>query len=223
MSNYVIITAGGIGLRMNSNIPKQFIKVMDKPILMHTIDKFHSFDKSLQFIITLPANYISNWDSLCKEYAYTVKHMTVVGGNTRYKSIKNALNKIENADLVAVHDGVRPLVSKDTIKKCFESAKQYGNAISSSEIFFSLRQICKTGSKSVQRKDYMEIQTPQVFQFDILKEAYKLEYSDDFTDDATVVEKAGYEIHLIQGNRENIKITTEIDLKIAEVLWDTVF
>jgi len=223
MKDYVILTAGGKGSRMKSDLPKQFIELKRKPILIHTLERFFNYDNNLNFIITLPEIYISYWKKLCDEFEVKIDHQVIRGGETRFHSIKNALNQIEDAGLICIHDGVRPLVSRDTIKNTMKTALYKGNAVASQDIYFSVRKIEKTENYSVLRENLKEIQTPQVFDFNIIKRAYSMEYSSEFTDDATVVERLGIKINLAEGNRENIKITTEQDLRIAEILWETVF
>jgi 2-C-methyl-D-erythritol 4-phosphate cytidylyltransferase len=223
MNDFIIITAGGAGNRFKSDIPKQFMEFRGRPILMHTIQRFYDFKNDINIILTLPEVHIQYWKQTCNKYNFTVKHHIVTGGKSRFHSVKNAIHSISNAGLVGVHDGVRPLVSTAAIKNTYETAQLKGNAIASQDIFFSLREIKEFESIAVNRKNYKEIQTPQFFSFEILKDAYNTKYSDDFTDDATVVEKAGIKINLVSGNRENIKITTVHDLKIADALWDSVF
>ena len=222
MNDYVIITAGGTGSRMKSDVPKQFILLKGKPILMHSIERFFNFNNDLNIIISLPEEFILYWKNLCDKYKFTIKHTVVKGGTTRFGSIKNALQKVKNVGLVAVHDGVRPLVSGITIKNTFETARLNGNAVASRDIVFSLRRTEETKNIAVNRSNYKEIQTPQTFQSELLKKAYNSEYEESFTDDATVVEKLGVAINLVEGNSENIKITTKNDLKIAEALIDRI-
>ncbi len=216
----VIITAGGIGKRMHSEIPKQFIKIAGRPILMHTIKLFYEYDNYINIILTLPESYKKYWSELCLKYNFNIVHQIISGGSTRFQSIKNALKKTSGNDLTAIHDGVRPLVCTDTIKRCFDSAKIHGNAIAYEDIYFSLRKTKDAENKNVDRNKYKEIQTPQVFKTDIIKSAYNSEYREEFTDDASVLEFSGGEINLVKGNRENIKITTNFDLIIAEAVMN---
>lgn len=219
--DYVIITAGGLGTRMGKEIPKQFLKLSDKIILMHSIERFYDFKNDIKIIISLPENYINYWKNLCKRYRFTIKHKIVKGGETRFHSIQNALNEVSGKGLVAVHDGVRPLVSIETINRTFETAKLYGSGIASTDIFFSIRKITGEKSVAVNREIYKEIQTPQTFKISLLKKAYLQKFDDAFTDDASVVESIGEIIHLTEGNRDNIKITTSEDLKTAELFYQT--
>ncbi len=215
--NFVIITAGGIGRRMGSEIPKQFLKLNGKPVLMYTIEKFYTFNKDIKIILSLPGSYIHLWKILCEEHNFTLNYRIVEGGKTRFHSIQNALKEVFGNGIVAIHDGVRPLVNIKTIQRTFDKAEKYGNGIASNDIFFSLRKISKTGSVAVNREFFKEIQTPQTFNISIIKKAYHQEYDDAFTDDASVVEKLGEKIYLTRGNRENIKITCPEDMKVAEM------
>ncbi|NDP20691.1 MAG: 2-C-methyl-D-erythritol 4-phosphate cytidylyltransferase [Paludibacter sp.] len=218
MINSAIIVAGGKGERMNANIPKQFLELHGKPILMHTLEVFHRFDATMQVILVLPATQIDFWRELCKKHAFTLSHQIISGGQTRFHSVKNGLEAVKNSGLIAIHDGVRPLVSNETIGRCFLEAQKYGAVIPVIDLVDSIREITASGSASVDRNAYKLVQTPQVFDSELLIKAYKQDFSSLFTDDASVVEAFGTEIHLVEGNRENIKITTEIDLKMAEMM-----
>lgn len=222
MNDYVIITAGGTGSRMKSDVPKQFILLKGRPILMHSIDRFFNFNNDLNIIISLPEEFILYWKNLCEKYKFTIKHTVVKGGTTRFASIKNALQEVKNVGLVAVHDGVRPLVSGKTIENTYKTARLKENAVASRDIVFSIRRTDEIKNIAVNRSNYKEIQTPQTFQSELLKKAYNSEFEERFTDDATVVEKMGVSINLVEGNSENIKITTKNDLKIAEALIDRI-
>ncbi len=217
--NYCIITAGGTGTRMNSDIPKQFIVIQGKPILMYTISQFYDYDKNLKIILSLPDTHFDYWKKLCIDYKFKIPHKLVEGGNTRFQSVKNALKFVEGEGYTAIHDGVRPLVTIRSIAACFKSAEKYGTGIASQDIFFSIRQLQKNGgTKAVNRDEYKEIQTPQVFKNDLIKKSYEQNYRPEFTDDASVAEAAGYRIVLARGSRENIKITTPEDLYAAKAL-----
>lgn len=217
-SKIVLVVAGGKGERMNAGIPKQFLEIHGKPILMHTLDVFRHYDASIQLILVLPAFQIDFWNELCKKHNFTLSHQIVAGGLTRFDSVKNGLEAVEVPALVAVHDGVRPLVSVETISRCFDEAVKHDAVIPVIDLVDSIRQVNETGSLSVDRTAYKLVQTPQVFDAELLKKAYKQGYSPLFTDDASVVEAMGTNVHLVEGNRENIKITTGFDLEIAEVL-----
>ncbi len=217
MEKVVIIVAGGRGKRMKSDIPKQFLPIFGFPILMHTIKKFYRHDNSINIIIVLPKTQIKAWKKLCRDYKFTIDHNIVQGGITRFHSVKNGLSKIKGEDrIVAIHDGVRPLVSLETIRRCFKKAASSGNAVPAIEIPESLRIIDNGRNTPADRSRYRLIQTPQVFQFRLLKEAFKQNYTPEFTDDASVVESMGHSIYLVDGNKENIKITTPSDLLVAE-------
>ncbi len=217
----VIIVAGGSGNRFKSNIPKQFVKLLGKPVLMRTIEVFFNYDPSLQIILVLPKQHTNYWKNLCEKHDFNIKHKIVWGGNTRFHSVKNALDTLNPlSDLVAIHDGVRPLVSEETIKRCFSKAKQTGNAIPGIPPHDSVRQITENTNHIIDRSLLQLIQTPQVFRIDKLKQAYKQDYREIFTDDASVLEMNGEKINLVEGNRENIKITNKIDLIIAETLMN---
>jgi 2-C-methyl-D-erythritol 4-phosphate cytidylyltransferase len=211
---YVIVVAGGSGTRMGADIPKQFIEVAGLPVLMHTLNVFFQFDPTLNLILVLPENQHLVWYDLIKKHQFNLKHLIAKGGGTRFHSVLNGLNLITGSGLVAVHDGVRPLVSQHTIAQCFAQANQTGAVVPVVPINESVRQKTSKGSVAVNRADYFLVQTPQVFAVDILQKAYRQAYSDAFTDDASVVEAAGYPIALVEGNVENIKITRPFDFSI---------
>jgi 2-C-methyl-D-erythritol 4-phosphate cytidylyltransferase len=214
----VIIVAGGSGTRMNNKTPKQFLLIAEKPLLFHSINTFYNFSKDLSIILVLPTLQIEKWKSLCNEYNYNVPHIIVEGGKTRYNSVKNGLKLIDEPALIAIHDGVRPLVSHKTISNSYNGAEKNGTAIPVVNINDSLRELYDNKSKSVNRNNYKIVQTPQCFKSEILHKAYQQNYDESFTDDASVVEKTGIRIFLVEGNMENIKITTPYDLLIAEFL-----
>ncbi len=216
--NSIIIVAGGSGSRMKSDIPKQFIVVKGLPIIMHTINKFYMYDNTMQIILVLPQNEHDRWFNLCKKYNFNIPVDLTSGGKTRFDSVKNGLKLIKNSILVGVHDGVRPLVSIDTISSCYKSAKENDCGIPVVETLESLRRVTSKGNFAVARKEFRNVQTPQVFNAKLLYEAYNVKFSDFFTDDASVFENAGNKIYLTNGNYENIKITTPMDIKIAESL-----
>ena len=215
MQKSVIIVAGGLGTRMNSVIPKQFLEIFGKPILFHTIEKFYSFDPTINIIIVLPQEHIIRWHKLVEKINFTIPLIIVKGGKTRFDSVKNGLAMLENG-IVAIHDAVRPLVSTATIKTAFDAAIINGNAIPSISVNDSLRIIDINGNKPLDRTQVRIIQTPQCFEVGMIQKAYLQKYDKNFTDDASVVEKSGIKIHLVEGNPENIKITNAFDLKIAE-------
>jgi len=213
-----LIVAGGAGTRMNAGIPKQFLLLKDYPVLMHTVSIFHQYDQYMRIILVLPENHTKIWNRLCEDYKFTIKHEVGLGGETRFHSVKNNIAGIPDQCLIAVHDGVRPLVSLETISRCFNSALEFGNAIPCVEIQETMRQTIGQANKQVDRSRFKLIQTPQVFHGSILKKAYMQEYQKHFTDDAGVVENLGYTMHLVEGNPENIKITYPKDLIIASSL-----
>lgn len=220
MKKYAIIVAGGSGTRMNSEIPKQFLLLKNKPILMQTLSKFAQI-KDIELIVVLPENQIELWENLCKKYDFNLDYTIVKGGNTRIESVKNGLNSITNDEsLVAIHDGVRPLITINTIEKSFEEAKKNGNAIVVVSPKDSIRQKTNdNNTKSVNRNDFYLVQTPQTFQTHLIKKAYQSDNINHLTDDASVLENIGKKIFLIEGDYQNIKITTPEDLIVAEALF----
>ncbi len=218
MKLYALIVAGGTGERMKSEIPKQFIEIAGKPILMHTIEKFRDFDGSIEIITVLPENQLRFWRELQKKYSFSVPHTLVKGGKTRFGSVRNGLGFIYEPGLVAIHDGVRPFVSIETIKRCFDTADKLGNAIPVISPSDSMRVITENSSEPVDRIKIKLIQTPQVFRTELIRYAYRQDYLPEFTDDAIVLERTGAKINLVDGNRENIKITNPEDLLIAGAL-----
>ncbi len=217
MKQYIIIVAGGSGKRMGSTVPKQFLDLNSKPILMLSIEKMHKSLEHSEIILALPKSEFDNWKKLCQKHQFKLKHQVVKGGTTRFESVSNALKKVNKKSVIAVHDGVRPLVKKSVVNECMQTAQQKGAAIPVIVIEESLRQKTDNGSVVVNRDDYLIVQTPQCFSSEVLLKAYQQDYSPTFTDDASVVEAMGVEIQLIQGNKENIKITTLEDLKKAQV------
>lgn len=210
----VIIVAGGKGLRMGGDIPKQFLVVNGKPILMHTIQRFYEFDPSMQIVVVLPKDQQTYWDGLCQQYRFSLPFTVADGGTERFHSVLNGLAAVSaDAQLIGVHDGVRPYVSVEVIRRCYEAAATHGAAIPVTEVFETLRHLTPDGgSLTVPRSEYKLVQTPQVFQADLLRKAYQQPFTPAFTDDASVVEAMGHTITLVEGNRENIKITTKADL-----------
>ena len=222
MQLYVVIVAGGSGKRMGAEIPKQFLELAGRPVLMHTIERFKSFNDSIEIITVLPENQLRHWLELQVKYSFTLPQTLVKGGSSRFYSVRNGLKFVNTPGLVAIHDGVRPFVSIDTIKRCFETAEKLGNAIPAISPTESLRIITGFGNLPVNRFYVKQIQTPQVFRAELIKKAYLQEYNTEFTDDATVLEKTGEKINLIEGNRENIKITNPEDLLISTALLPTI-
>ena len=267
----VIIVAGGRGLRMGADLPKQFLPIGGRPLLMHTLEVFERAIPGIHLILVLPADQQDFWRDLCRQHSFALPHTIATGGQTRFHSVKNgleslfpdpspkregrnsfpALSPIGEGSLVAVHDGVRPFVSEDVIRRCFEAAREYGAAVPVVPVVETLRQIqppssrqplpslfgegagerllpsltgggrggaAGDGSLTVDRSLFRLVQTPQTFQLPLLLRAYEQPYQESFTDDASVVEALGHPITLVEGNRENIKITTPFDLTIAEAL-----
>jgi 2-C-methyl-D-erythritol 4-phosphate cytidylyltransferase len=214
---YVIVVAGGKGKRMQTDTPKQFLLLKGKPVLMHTIETFFSYDASLNMIVVLPEEDIALWKDLCSQHVFEAKHTIVKGGSERFYSVAKGLAVVPDGVLVAIHDGVRPFPSAATIARTCELAAEKGNAIPVIDVYDSIRQIHHDNSNtSVNRAEFKLIQTPQVFQSTRIKFAYNQGFSTAFTDDASVLESLGDSIFLVEGNRENIKITTPQDLFMAE-------
>ena len=220
MKDYVIIVAGGKGLRMGSDIPKQFLPIGGKPVLMRTLERFREYSPTLQIILVLPKAQQDYWHQLCKDYNFEVEYVLADGGETRFHSVQNGLAKIpDDAEgVVGVHDGVRPFPSIDVIRNCYETARTAKAVIPVIPVVETVRHLQGNSSETVPRSDYRLVQTPQTFDIQLLKAANKQPYNDGFTDDASVVEAFGFNITLVEGNRENIKITTPYDMKIAEIL-----
>lgn len=211
----VIITAGGVGKRMNKRLPKQFILVRDKPVLMHTLQQFYNFNPKIQIVLTLPEEWILYWEGLQHEHDFSVPHRVISGGKERYHSVKNALTYCQG-EIIAVHDGVRPLVSHDTIQRCLDALKTEEAVVPVVKMSESLRRIEGNGTVSVPRSAYVLVQTPQCFRRKVLIDAYEQAYHEGITDDAGLVEELGVRIATVEGNPENIKITSPIDLRYAE-------
>ena len=216
--DYIIITAGGKGLRMGSDIPKQFLPVSGIPVLMRTIKRFREYSKELQIILVLPKVQQDYWKQLCQKYNFQEEYLLADGGETRFHSVQNGLNLIPNSEtgVVGVHDGVRPFPSIEVIKRCFETARTAKAVIPVTPVVETLRFVPE--NKNVLRSDYRLVQTPQCFDINLLKKANQQPYSEKFTDDASIVEAIGQQVTMVEGNRENIKITTPFDLTIATAL-----
>lgn len=217
---YVIIVAGGKGLRMGSDIPKQFLPIGGKPVLMRTIERFRQYSADIQIILVLPEAQQEYWQQLCKKYDFHVDYQLANGGETRFHSVQNGLALIpDDAEgVVGVHDGVRPFPSIEVIRRCYETAQSQKAVVPVIPVVETVRHLENEKSVTVPRDEYCLVQTPQTFDIQLLKAANRQPYNDGFTDDASVVEAFGFDITLVEGNRENIKITTPYDLKIAEVL-----
>ena len=229
MTDYVIIVAGGKGLRMGSDIPKQFLPVGGKPVLMRTLERFREYSPTLQIILVLPKAQQDYWRQICQQYQFPLpveegvrggSYLLADGGETRFHSVQHGLALIpDDAEgVVGVHDGVRPFPSIEVIRNCYEAARKHKAVIPVIPVVETVRHLQGEVSVTVPRNDYRLVQTPQCFDIQLLKAANRQPYNDGFTDDASVVEAFGFAITLVEGNRENIKITTPYDLKIAEML-----
>jgi len=218
MKYYAIIVAGGSGNRMQTETPKQFLLLKNLPVLMHTIKAFAASDTQPKILLVLNKDQQAYWTRLCKEFNFHIPHQVIDGGTERFYSVKNAVYTIEEDSYVAVHDAVRPLVSKTLIDNCFAEAAKQGNVIAAVQSSDSVRLLHDKKTSALKRDEIYLVQTPQTFKLNILKEAYNQEFDPHFTDDASVVESVGYEINIIEGERGNIKITYPIDLELAELL-----
>ena len=216
MEHYAIIAGGGLGVRMSETVPKQFLPLERMPIIMHSMQRFVPFCKKI--IVVLPEDYFKLWADLQKKHHFTIPHTLVAGGETRFDSVGNAMEHLPDEGLVAIHDAVRPFASKMLIARCFYKANKYGNAVAAVRVTDSLRMMEMGKSENVDREIFYRVQTPQVFRCSQIKEAYKQNYRSIFTDDATVLETYGELIHLVEGEELNIKITTPIDMFLAETL-----
>jgi len=218
--DYVIIVAGGKGLRMGSDIPKQFLPIGGRPVLMQTLERFRKYSADLQIILVLPEAQQDYWRGLCREYHFEVEYLLANGGQTRFHSVQNGLALVpDNAEgVVGVHDGVRPFPSIDVIHSCYETARKKKAVIPVIPVVETVRRLEGGSSVTVPRGDYRLVQTPQTFDIQLLKAANRQPYNDGFTDDASVVESYGHAITLVEGNRENIKITTPYDIIVAEAI-----
>ncbi|MBR2637870.1 MAG: 2-C-methyl-D-erythritol 4-phosphate cytidylyltransferase [Bacteroidaceae bacterium] len=227
MKRYMIVVAGGKGQRMGGLLPKQFQLLAGRPILMVTLERLYSLDKTLNIVLVLPHDHLGLWDELCLKYDFTVPIVVVEGGNTRFHSVKNGLDAIVDGDgtedaLVGVHDGVRPFVSQKVVDDAYIAAWNNGAAIPVIELNDSLRRIIggEGASEAVPRDRYRLVQTPQVFRLSLLRRAYEQRFVENFTDDASVVEAMGEQVATVEGNRENIKLTTPFDMMIANAIFE---
>ena len=221
MVQYALIVAGGKGLRMGTELPKQFLPIGGKPVLMRTLEAFYDYNAEIRIILVLPHSQQDYWRQLCREYCFSLPHAIADGGETRFHSVKNGLALVKTPALVGVHDGVRPFVAQEVIARCYSLAAGKQAVIPVTDVVETVRHLVGEGSETVSRDAYKLVQTPQVFDADLLKQAYEQPYTSHFTDDASVVEALGKPVYLTEGNRENIKITTPFDLKIAAALLDS--
>lgn len=217
MKYYAIIVGGGSGSRMQSEIPKQFMMLKGRPVLMHTIEAFYNSDLHPEIIVVLNMDFHPYWEKLCEEFKFLVPHQLAKAGEQRFHSVKNGLKLVKETSVVAIHDAVRPLVSPEIIKASFEQAVKLGTAITAVKSRDSVRQSNGTRTVHLKREDIYLVQTPQTFKSDILKKAYLQDYRNEFTDDASVVERSGVEIHLVEGDNRNLKITFPEDIFLAEL------
>ncbi|GGI25750.1 2-C-methyl-D-erythritol 4-phosphate cytidylyltransferase [Pedobacter mendelii] len=218
MKYYAVIVAGGSGNRMQTETPKQFLLLKNLPVLMHTIKAFAQSDSQPKILLVLNKEQQAYWLRLCEEFNFRIPHQIINGGTERFYSVKNAIETINEESIVAIHDAVRPLISKELIDKGFKQAETIGNVIAAVQSSDSVRMLRDNKTNALSRNEIYLVQTPQTFSLKILKESYKQEFSTHFTDDASVVELAGYEINIVEGERNNIKITYPIDLELAELL-----
>lgn len=215
---YALIVAGGKGTRIKSKLPKQFLELNGKPILLHTLDAFYRYSDKIQLVLVLPEDDFPIWNDICKKYHFDKPLILQKGGETRFQSVKNGLDCIHGHGLVAIHDGVRPLVSEDIIGASFRLAAVHKTAVAAVRLKESIRMTDQDNTKAVDRSRFRLIQTPQTFDVDMIKNAYRIKEDPSLTDDASVAEKSGHTISLFEGSYENIKITTPEDLIVGEAL-----
>jgi 2-C-methyl-D-erythritol 4-phosphate cytidylyltransferase len=221
-TEYAIIVAGGMGSRMGSALPKQFLNIAGRPILMHTLEAFYKYNPSIHLVVVMHPDYTIFWTDLVRSSGFSIPHEVVEGGEERFYSVKNGLNFIGNkAGVVGIHDAVRPLVSLETLRKCYSEAASYGSAVPVVAVTDSLRVLENGKNLAVDRARFRIVQTPQCFRIAEIQEAFRQDFSKSFTDDASVWEWAGMNLHLVEGNRDNIKITTPEDLRMAEAILAT--
>lgn len=222
MKKYIIVVAGGKGTRMGGDMPKQFQSLGEKPVVMLTLERLHAIDPGIQLILVLPADHFELWKELCRKHSFAVPLLLAQGGSTRFHSVQNGLAQVDDIDeaLVGVHDGVRPFVSPRVLADCFREAWINGAAVPMIDLQDSLRHIVggNGATEVVPRDRYRLVQTPQVFKLSLLRRAYEQRFIEEFTDDASVVEALGEQVVAVEGNRENIKLTTPFDLMIAKTI-----
>ncbi|MCB0760690.1 MAG: 2-C-methyl-D-erythritol 4-phosphate cytidylyltransferase [Flavobacteriales bacterium] len=219
MKDVVIIVAGGVGDRMQADMPKQFLELRGLPVIFHTLKRFADYHAGLEFIVVIHPEYIEFFEELCKRYHFEFNGQVVAGGRTRYESVQNGIRAIQgDVSVVAIHDAVRPFVSGETLDRCFGGARAHGTAIPVVPVFDSLRQFEGIFSEPVNRELYRIVQTPQCFDAKLIKDAYNQEYRKSFTDDASVVEHMDIRLHLVEGNRLNFKLTTREDMELAQAI-----
>ena len=216
--DHALIVAGGSGTRMGADVPKQFLNVAGKPMLMHTISKMHEALPEASLTLVLPESQISFWNELCQKHSFQVEHQVTAGGSTRTESVRNGLNAIQGEDgVVGIHDGVRPCFSTKMIQRCFSMAAEKGNAIPAIEVIPSLRKVDGDESEAVDRAQFKAVQTPQCFKLSEIRDAYE-QSNTAYSDDASLMESLGHRMNLVEGDQNNIKITYPLDVKLAEML-----
>ena len=218
MNYYAIIVGGGAGKRMQNAVAKQFLLLKNKPVLMHTMSAFYTSPFKPEIILVIHADLHQFWEELCLKFDFTIPHQLIRGGEQRFHSVRNGLMAIKGDGIVAIHDAVRPLVTANLISHTYEIAEEKGNAIACIRPSDSVRKIKEDGSKIINRDELVMIQTPQTFEMSQLRKAYQQHYKTKFTDDASVVERAGFKINLVKGERNNFKITYPEDLELANLL-----
>lgn len=223
MNKYAIIVAGGTGSRLSSDTPKQFLLLDGKPLLMHSVETFYQYDTGLHIIVAMHPAFMGKWTALCAGSGFNIPHQLVPGGETRYHSVKNALALVSGSGLVAVHDAARPLVSPDLISRTFSEAAKHGTAIPCIPVNETVRSIREGKISLVDRTMLRITQTPEVFDVSLLQHAYQQPYQQEFTDDGSVVEATGRQVHLVDGEPTNLKVTLPGDIEIAEVLLKRMF
>ncbi|HNV95765.1 MAG TPA: 2-C-methyl-D-erythritol 4-phosphate cytidylyltransferase [Bacteroidales bacterium] len=216
MKKAAILVAGGLGKRMNYALPKQFLELKGKPILFYTLETFYAYNPEMEIIVVLPEVYFIFWKELLISHKIEIPHKLAAGGDSRYQSVKNGLSKIENATVVAIHDGVRPFITPLFIEKLFEEAEKFGSAVPIKPVTETVRKINNEHNDVLPRQEIFLVQTPQIFMKDWLDKAYNIPFSESITDDAMLIEQAGFPLHFSEGLNYNIKITTPEDLKWAE-------
>lgn len=216
MQRSTIIVAGGSGKRMGATVPKQFLLLKGEPLLFHTLRAFHAFDPAMHLVLVLPQDHHATWDDLCAEYDFEVPHELVAGGAERFHSTQAGLAAVKHDGLVAIHDGVRPLLSSALIARCFAAAEEHGAAVPVVPISSSVRELTDEGSQPLDRSRLRAVQTPQCFRVPLLRRAFELPYDPAFTDEATLAERLGVDVHLVEGEDLNIKVTTPFDLQVVE-------
>ena len=223
MKRAVIIVAAGSGSRMGGQIPKQYLKLAGKPLILHTLEKFHLFDPEMKVVVVLAPDRRDLWEKEVLSYKIASGVIVADGGVSRYDSVKNGLVHIEEGFIIGIHDAVRPLVSQATIQRTYDAAFREGSGIPVLEMDETVRMLKPLGgSVHMDRSMLKRVQTPQVFRSELLKQAYQQAYDPAFTDDASVFESVFGKLTLVEGNRENIKITSPVDMQLASLLMGSV-